>query len=301
MNITNSNHADAYREIVREIIDFRFAMTVDPILGTNSDFLISRWKQYIDYYEKVRESFNSTTISENQYLRQKDINAFIRRYLELFDKSVEYAMHTAHEQAIDPVLELNEEWKRFINLPENSLNENSGEEEIAKAMTLRQTKLKEHQKKYDELYKSGKDQIWKTTNTFLHYMLDRFWVMFKKCESVLEQAFFIGLFSYETFPFDWADKEKFDNQVQEGKYRLDFFYKSEFVKLDIEADGHNFHEKTEDQALNDRVRDRELQKLGFDILRFHRKEIELDLKSCVDQVQSFCEIKRQHLLRGKGQ
>lgn len=158
-------------------------------------------------------------------------------------------MHTSYEQAIQPLLELSEEWKRFINLPKNTLTEQSSQEEITSVMNERQLRLREHQKKHDTLYNSGKETIWKATNVFLHYMLERFWDMFKKSESPLEQAFLLGLFAYDTFPVDWTEKDKFDNQVQKGKYRLDFFYHNEFVKLDIEVDGHNFHEKTEDQAL----------------------------------------------------
>jgi hypothetical protein len=55
----SKNSAETYGQIVDDILDFKFAMVVDDLLGSNREFLISRWKQYIDYYEIIKENFKS--------------------------------------------------------------------------------------------------------------------------------------------------------------------------------------------------------------------------------------------------
>lgn len=63
-----------------------------------------------------------------------------------------------------------------------------------------------------------------------------------------------------------------------GNYRVDFLvsYHSNTagnVKIIVECDGHEFHEKTKQQAARDKARDRELTKLGYKVLRYTGSEI----------------------------
>ena len=48
----------------------------------------------------------------------------------------------------------------------------------------------------------------------------------------------------------------------------DFYIETEKSKMCIYADGHTYHERTENQALRDRNIDRELQKIGYKVLRY---------------------------------
>lgn len=96
-------------------------------------------------------------------------------------------------------------------------------------------------------------------------------------------------------------------QAQIGDYRLDFHLEYEdniFVpflnkrgikipksmdvksELLVECDGHDFHEKTKDQARKDKRRDRTLQSLGFYVFRFTGSEIWKDPIRCADEVFS---------------
>lgn len=52
----------------------------------------------------------------------------------------------------------------------------------------------------------------------------------------------------------------------------------------IECDGHDFHERTKGQAIRDRKRDRELQRLGFHVMRFTGAEIHHDALKCCHEV-----------------
>lgn len=56
-------------------------------------------------------------------------------------------------------------------------------------------------------------------------------------------------------------------------YRVDFFVTHGDKRIVIECDGHEFHEKTKEQASSDKRKDRELQKLGFIILRYSGSDI----------------------------
>jgi very-short-patch-repair endonuclease len=67
-------------------------------------------------------------------------------------------------------------------------------------------------------------------------------------------------------------------QLTLGKYRIDFvviveFPNSDVLKIAIECDGHDFHEKTKAQASKDKERDRELQKKGYKTFRYSGSDI----------------------------
>ncbi len=73
------------------------------------------------------------------------------------------------------------------------------------------------------------------------------------------------------------------------KYRLDFLvgvyeemsrYDEEVVKLfAVEADGHDYHERTKEQAKHDRERDRALTRAGYTVMRFTGSEIFQSVKA----------------------
>lgn len=73
-------------------------------------------------------------------------------------------------------------------------------------------------------------------------------------------------------------------------YRLDFalFYErnwgEEEIKIAIECDGHDFHEKTREQARRDKARDRYLQSKGWVIARYTGSEIVKDAEAIVDEI-----------------
>lgn len=61
----------------------------------------------------------------------------------------------------------------------------------------------------------------------------------------------------------------------------------------VECDGHEFHEKTKDQARKDKQRDRFLQSQGFPVLRFTGSEIWSDCMAKADEVLEFLESEIQ--------
>ena len=90
----------------------------------------------------------------------------------------------------------------------------------------------------------------------------------KKCESPIEKLMCAILFQLEIF---------FTPQVKIKYYTVDFLIDLSVGKnsdyIVIECDGHDFHEKTKEQAKHDKERDRFLQKEGYPVYRFTGSEI----------------------------
>lgn len=68
------------------------------------------------------------------------------------------------------------------------------------------------------------------------------------------------------------------------QYMLDFAIVSNAGKIAVECDGHEYHERTREQAMHDRSRDRKCQLAGWKVLRFTGSEIHRDVRGCVKQV-----------------
>lgn len=67
----------------------------------------------------------------------------------------------------------------------------------------------------------------------------------------------------------------------------DFFVNMKWSKICIYTDGHNYHERTEEQALKDRSQDRELQKFGYKVLRFTGKEVRENCNKVIQEIKTF--------------
>lgn len=68
------------------------------------------------------------------------------------------------------------------------------------------------------------------------------------------------------------------------------------ANLLIECDGHNYHDRTKEQASNDRARDRQLQKMGYEVFRYTGSDIYNDpFKCAVDAVD--LPVRKVHALR----
>ena len=89
------------------------------------------------------------------------------------------------------------------------------------------------------------------------------------------------------------------SQVQIAGWRVDFLlhYMSiesrdpigAFRSLIIECDGHDYHERTKDQAARDRSRDRTAQYEGIPVLRFTGSELWRNPIGCADEALAFME------------
>lgn len=87
-------------------------------------------------------------------------------------------------------------------------------------------------------------------------------------------------------------------QYQIGEFRVDFLvsvwqFKQPKKKHSaiVECDGHDFHERTKHQASEDKKRDRKLQGMGYNVLRFTGSDIWKDPTQCAQDVKDFLENK----------
>ena len=102
--------------------------------------------------------------------------------------------------------------------------------------------------------------------------------------------------------FQWRNGQtEFDMivpQMEIGEYRVDFLwkrflreppdrYRYRLPAVVIECDGHDFHERTKEQAKRDKSRDRTLQREGYHVLHFTGSEIWRNPIACIDQVDEF--------------
>lgn len=78
-------------------------------------------------------------------------------------------------------------------------------------------------------------------------------------------------------------------QYSVGRYRVDFlvwFVVGDLIgQIAIECDGHDFHEKTKEQAAKDKRRDRDLLASDIPVMRFTGSEIFRDPHGCAKQVE----------------
>lgn len=84
-------------------------------------------------------------------------------------------------------------------------------------------------------------------------------------------------------------------QVPIGNYQVDFLFvmiaNSGGVRrteiLVVECDGHDFHERTKEQAAKDKFRDRFMLSNGLPTMRFTGSEIWRDVHSCVEEIRQY--------------
>lgn len=113
------------------------------------------------------------------------------------------------------------------------------------------------------------------------------------CAGAVEHGYNIGRFT--------SDRETIAVRPQKWilSYRIDFCIAFDFLQnftnsallIAVECDGHDWHERTKEQAARDRKRDRYLQSIGYKILRFTGSEIYVHPMLCameaLDHVMSF--------------
>jgi very-short-patch-repair endonuclease len=82
-------------------------------------------------------------------------------------------------------------------------------------------------------------------------------------------------------------------QQQILEYRVDFLVVARLTEggplhqIVVECDGHDFHERTKEQAARDRRRDRDLTAAGYKVFRFTGSEIFRNPKACVSEIRDF--------------
>lgn len=125
-------------------------------------------------------------------------------------------------------------------------------------------------------------------------------------KSPIERLFFLAISLQCDMKVSWfrivaAGSKEHDNedlqfgwQVDIDGWRVDYLFQvlsdaGVTSKLIVECDGHDFHERTKEQAQRDRERDRRMQENGYTIFRFTGSELHRNAFGCARQVLRWAE------------
>lgn len=125
---------------------------------------------------------------------------------------------------------------------------------------------------------------------------DRIDEAMRRCQSPIERRLLSALLdegSWELHGGGWRDvygraSLLVQHRAPAGghQYVLDFAVIGEAWRIAVECDGHEFHERTKEQARHDRSRDRTLAAAGWTVLRFTGSEIHRDAVACAREVMA---------------
>lgn len=159
---------------------------------------------------------------------------------------------------------------------------------------------------------------------FSHYgysisqFLDHINSLREKCQSPIELKFLQALLvaapehglpvEHEPYHINSASQGKVESWglviLPQHEMALSKAYRADFLlltvdrhgghprRLVIECDGHDFHERTKEQAARDKSRDRDMTAAGFAIMRFTGSEIHKDAKECAYQACTYLSRRR---------
>lgn len=149
-----------------------------------------------------------------------------------------------------------------------------------------------------------------------HFMEDR-------CESEIEKIMLLALYratlnhggeyesldmrkrdvdclAFEPFsPMDDVYHALIFSQAKFGDYRADFAIYDHSLRdqaprwIIVECDGHDYHERTKEQARRDKRRDRYMTGCGAVVLRFTGSEIWADAEGCVEEILNHLRMNQQ--------
>lgn len=111
------------------------------------------------------------------------------------------------------------------------------------------------------------------------------------CESPIEWAMWFSLQWFWEFYPDLVHDIRAQVETETG-HRVDFVVSGHCGEIVIECDGHDFHERTREQAERDRRRDRELQFAGYVVCRFTGTEIVRSPAACSREVFAYLSKQR---------
>jgi very-short-patch-repair endonuclease len=115
----------------------------------------------------------------------------------------------------------------------------------------------------------------------------------RRAESPIEAR--LGLHLVQVFELDCDVHCQAPIQIGDKSYRADFLLSDSErpdLKIVVETDGHDFHERTKEQAARDKQRDRAMAIAGYHVLRFTGSEVFKNPAKCVEDVKTFADMKR---------
>lgn len=135
---------------------------------------------------------------------------------------------------------------------------------------------------------------WKLIQDCPDYLqsIEDFWKGYKECKSPIEQILFVALLRLEAVDIFPQFNVKAGGKRYIADFKIDAFdYPNTedqvCTTVLIECDGHDYHEKTKEQAKHDKSRDRALIAEGYQVLHFTGSEIWNEPLKCMEEIQDF--------------
>lgn len=118
------------------------------------------------------------------------------------------------------------------------------------------------------------------------------------CESPIEQLLSVELYRINLLDLCYYNPKidvmgiEIQKPIPNTKYIVDFLItvaysnkgKQHIFQFIVECDGHEFHQKTKEQVERDNIRARELQRLGYELIRFSGTEIYHKSYRCAKEI-----------------
>lgn len=172
------------------------------------------------------------------------------------------------------------------------------------------------------LPRRAQEVVWAVANCHeTSFLIDVIGINIDGCKSPIEQILSLALdYRIESYmnsgdlKFVWTDSGSLDSYyicptpqlevfgASGKKYFADFsieidnFITDVDLKLLVECDGHDFHEKTKAQVSRDNERAMDLRLAGYEILRFSGSQIYSDPFKCADEVCKYVVIKMNEII-----
>lgn len=171
----------------------------------------------------------------------------------------------------------------------------------------------------DEIVAESKQAIAEMWRLCIEGSIDCMEALFRRCESPIERLLLVGLFnsfveinytsvcavpfrlefdllavpSLRGIPVSLSIIPQYEFTFDERAVRVDFLFHlttvnhtepQPAIEFIVEADGHDFHERTKEQAASDKSRDRLFAQRGIHVLRFTGSEIYRDTAKCCREI-----------------
>lgn len=122
------------------------------------------------------------------------------------------------------------------------------------------------------------------------WMVERFGKIGGACDSPMESLFWAAwqlMKPHAMLTSEASLNEKMQAPI--GKYRADFLFtlkdeQGALQKLVVEVDGHDYHERTKQQAAHDKARDRYMTGEKYQVMRFTGSEVYANPFKCAVEV-----------------
>jgi very-short-patch-repair endonuclease len=146
---------------------------------------------------------------------------------------------------------------------------------------------------------SYEETVKETIQYFSARLLEEYITFINKCQSPIERFMASNLYGLwmvaygVSSPFKLTIVPQYKFKTPNKTYTVDFYieltWRRKVFLLIVECDGHEFHEKTREQASKDKERDRNLVKSGCAVLRYTGSEIYNDVDKCVIEIRDLLE------------